>query len=365
MVISRFHERTGKLAVLDGLRGIAAVYVLIGHARWLLSQPYQTFRQHPEQYTWADKIGVFIAAGFRYGHEMVILFFVLSGFLIHLQQLNGKAKKSSADFINIKSYLIKRVLRIYPTLLLSMAISWVSGSIIMQINSSHDANADFTVKTFAENFFLIPTGKTWGNNGPMWSLRHEWFFYIIYPALLFLSRKRVLLPAAVAFLLFFCGLLNYQVPYIGEATFTLIIWWLGAALAEAYVAVEGYRLSILRGACVPAVILAFVVNPGPFRDLGMGIFFVGIIAILLTKKTKAVNGTILKFRFLGDFSYSIYILHFPLLLIIRELIIKNTKRLPNHLWFAAGAVIIVLPIIYLLFLLVEKPSLKLKSIIFK
>ena len=74
------------LRFLDGLRGLAALYVMIGHARWLLWEGYsEGYLQHPDSYSQAGKALVYFFSIFRYGREAVLFFFVLSGFVIHLR----------------------------------------------------------------------------------------------------------------------------------------------------------------------------------------------------------------------------------------------------------------------------------------
>ncbi|MBO9660262.1 MAG: acyltransferase family protein, partial [Chitinophagaceae bacterium] len=74
------------LAFLDGLRGIAALYVMIGHARWLLWEGGAAFQSHMQDYSVWGKMQVYFFGLFKYGHQMVLFFFVLSGFVIHLKQ---------------------------------------------------------------------------------------------------------------------------------------------------------------------------------------------------------------------------------------------------------------------------------------
>ena len=85
---------------LDGFRGLAAFYVMVGHARWLLWEGYsQGFQKHPESYTAINKALMYFFSLFKYGHEAVLFFFVLSGFVIHLRYAKRIAEQgASAKF---------------------------------------------------------------------------------------------------------------------------------------------------------------------------------------------------------------------------------------------------------------------------
>ena len=71
------------LRALDALRGLLAVYVLAGHARWLLWTGHREWLASAPA-AWELPLG-YSSAMLRYGHEAVMVFFVLSGFFIHLR----------------------------------------------------------------------------------------------------------------------------------------------------------------------------------------------------------------------------------------------------------------------------------------
>ena len=88
-----------KLRFLDGLRGLAAFYVMVEHARWLLWEGFtEGYRTHPVHYSLIGKCLVFGLSTFRWGHEAVIFFSVLSGFVIHLRYAAGLKNDSGYRF---------------------------------------------------------------------------------------------------------------------------------------------------------------------------------------------------------------------------------------------------------------------------
>jgi peptidoglycan/LPS O-acetylase OafA/YrhL len=74
------------LRVLDVLRGFAALYVMIGHAVWLLWVGY-----HPYLATGGHRALAYASELTRFGHQAVLLFFLLSGFCIHYRQARKRA----------------------------------------------------------------------------------------------------------------------------------------------------------------------------------------------------------------------------------------------------------------------------------
>src|ERR1700733_11516002 len=71
---------------LDGLRGLAALYVVLGHARLLLWEGYSSgYALHPASYSKLQKLLVYAFSSVAFGHEAVLFFFVLSGLVIHLR----------------------------------------------------------------------------------------------------------------------------------------------------------------------------------------------------------------------------------------------------------------------------------------
>src|SRR5438552_18554076 len=85
------------LQFVDGLRGLAALYVMVGHARWLLWEGYsEGFLKHPQDYSIFNKALVYLFSLFKYGHEAVLFFFVISGFVIHLRYAQALAAHGTA-----------------------------------------------------------------------------------------------------------------------------------------------------------------------------------------------------------------------------------------------------------------------------
>lgn len=354
------------LKALDGIRGLTAFYVFVHHARFSLSQPYfKGLASHPEKYEWYDKLLVYVFGLFKYGHEAVIVFFVLSGFVIHLKQ--GAPDFSFPTFSTI-NYLKKRTVRIYPTLLTSFAIyvivdyliSLVTGDNLMLLLSKYH------LSNFLYNLFLIPEAPIWGYNFPMWSLKHEWFFYLLYPILLWLSNKSFFFPLIITTLLFVSYALGLRIPYIGAAAYTLQVWCLGSILAYFYKNSGSKLINYFPYLLLIIIVYFFIdrenANTYPLLDLTFGLIVTGLLSVVILSKISFINKILNRFAWLGSFSFSLYLLHLPLINLFKVIVlnIQHVTELPFHQWYILASIFIILPVTYLIYYFTER-----KAIIYK
>jgi peptidoglycan/LPS O-acetylase OafA/YrhL len=174
--VSRLEEQTpvrapdrGRLAGLDGLRGLAALYVLLSHC-WLLTYPGFPTNHGPSWLGWL-----------MYGHLAVVFFLIVSGFSLavgparHGWRLGG-----------VGLFARRRAWRILPpywaALGLSLLVDW---TITPQPHSTAP-----TLRTVAvyglllQDLAVAPTP-----NGTFWSIAVEVELYFVFPLLLLLRRR--------------------------------------------------------------------------------------------------------------------------------------------------------------------------------
>ena len=332
-----------KLAFLDSIRGIAAIYVMIGHARWLLWEGWASFQTHSNQYNLLNKFLVYFSSIFKYGHEMVIFFFILSGFVIHLKYAEN-VKKDKAALFNFPKYFQRRFFRIYPPFLFAIALTFVADKIIeynhftifthiTPMQSVND-NVAFNhgLHTLIGNLFFLQGSfvSIFGSNSPLWSLMYEWWFYMLYPLLYFFYRKNIYLSYFFVFILltvFLFGITTHII-LIDKVLSYLFIWWLGVIIADIYV----NRLIINKGYFFPLATLLFLIPifklfkitplaQDTITALGMfGLFM--ILFHLLDKNSKVIRW-LEKCSFLGTSSYTLYVMHFPLLVVYNGFLLKR------------------------------------------
>jgi peptidoglycan/LPS O-acetylase OafA/YrhL len=244
-------EKRSNLMFLDGLRGIAALYVMAGHARWLLWEGYNSYQAHKANYNIADKFFVYFLEMFKFGHEFVLFFFVLSGFVIHLRYAKNLHLSGNAKF-NWGEYVYKRAKRIYPpfifAILLTMFLDFIGTRINPIIYEGHTANLlvnktignpNHEVLTFFGNlaFLYQEYVPIFGTNGPTWSLKYEWWFYMLYPLFLFLGKKHIIYPTIILLILFVASITisHWPEPLSQEIFGGMLAWWFGVLLCEIYV----------------------------------------------------------------------------------------------------------------------------------
>lgn len=295
-----------QLSTLQAGRAIAAIMVVLFHIEIFIFPQ----RLYPGQ-------GAF--APFAIGYSGVEFFFALSGFLmayIHTRHFNQPKEAGR--------YLKKRVGRIYPTywaLLIPLLVLWA----IMP-----DAGPEtMGLGQVAYDLSLLPT-----NGEPMlavaWTLQFEMFFYLVF-MLAIVSRR---LGAGVMALWFGACFISLFLP---ERPFPLqfltseynLIFLGGILAAHAFESIPSKRIWPL----FVGSILVFVgigladlyqvwPLPTPFRTFGMGAAASVIVACLAAGEAQRGWSAPALLKAIGDSSYSLYLVHMPLMTIGAAIMIK-------------------------------------------
>ena len=174
--------------VLDGLRGVAVLFVVIGHGL--------VFR-FGRGYSW----GQFAILG-------VLIFFVLSGFLI-----TGLLCAEERQFgrISLRDFYLRRAFRILP------AFSVFLGTVILLVHLGLITESRRTIIAallFIKNFM----GSGPSTLGHLWSLSMEEQFYLVWPILFRLVRRRFLLAPTLGLIF---GIVLYRGVAIRIAPYDL------------------------------------------------------------------------------------------------------------------------------------------------
>lgn len=158
-----------RLSGLDGVRAIAVLMVLVGHAA--------KFPQFPGA---IRDLLVFDIAGFG-----VAIFFVLSGFLITTLLVDERERRGR---VSLRDFYLRRTIRIFPAAYLYIACAVVAASIGWATLRSGDVAHALT---YTMNYHH---DRGW-SLGHLWSLAVEEQFYLLWPLLFLWSGRRALFAA--------------------------------------------------------------------------------------------------------------------------------------------------------------------------
>jgi peptidoglycan/LPS O-acetylase OafA/YrhL len=380
IITNSINQDKRKLLFLDGLRGMAAIYVMIGHARWLLWEGYaQGYLQHPGDYSFLNKILMYFFALFTYGHEVVLFFFVLSGFVIHLKYAKNLQKSNTPQF-SFGNYFYKRVKRIYPPFIFAILLTLLLDSLGKNFNfgiyngttpypliNENIGNSDWSAKSFFGNLLFLFRNyfPLFGTNGPAWSLKYEWWFYMLYPLFLLMGTKKILYPTILMAVLFIASFFPLYWPerLLQDIFSMMITWWLGVLLAEVYAGRIRIKYKYLALAVVVIFFSPMLKTANKILyDLNMAVFFFGLMAFFLAlsssnRLVKAVE----KLKIFGDFSYTLYIIHFPILVFLSGWVMKeNGNKLPSHFLFVIAGIVTTMVLAYLIHFATELPFMRSK-----
>jgi peptidoglycan/LPS O-acetylase OafA/YrhL len=358
-----------RILTLDSLRGLAAVTVVAAHACGILINGHSL-----DEYTPLYLL--------RAAHESVIFFFLLSGYVLTYQIKNQQ-------YFNYWNFLMQRVFRIYIPYFVVMTLVFILYIFFMQ-NKGDLQNKNWFFQPFpssrdvAAHFFLVGNFDTNAYNNIIWTLVHEMRVAIIFPFLLFLLKfntKGIITGLVCASLLVgLCianGIDNSE-GYNNSYLFTVhyfSFFVLGGLLVKHAEELSVWYLGLSsKSKKVCFLIMLFVFSysrmlfliPHKFDYLKISLFneFVSdwltalSAAFLIIYAIHVVNHkNILLSRFtlfLGKISYSLYLIHLPVILVGLS-VFSNTNKIVVVLSSVFIGVILAL----FLNRYIEKPSGKL------
>lgn len=297
-------------------RWVAAWLVVAEHARNLI---FVDFVQSPQPDAFAKAF--YFMTGF--GHEAVMVFFVISGYLV-----GGRVwELFAAGKFGWKRFLADRTSRLYAVLLVALllgaALDWTGATFFnrcglydLSISEpiavlSRPPIDSLTLRDFLLNALFLQTivGSTFGSNGPLWSLANEWWYYILFPTVL-------LTFSPGGYVRKLCGLV--AVCGLWLLLPASILWlfgvWLLGVLASRW---HRYLPSgwLAAGVFLVALCVARLeILHGPYLwQYLLGLSFAVLLASLAQARIRFPLATISEY--LAGFSYSVYLIHFPVLML--------------------------------------------------
>ena len=295
--------RGQRLERLNALRGPAALLVVLYHVRQIAVRDMGS------------------AGGFefwRFGHAGVDLFFVISGFVIYLVHRRDIGKASA-----LRHFLSRRFVRVYPPL-------WIvtTGVLIGALVTAHAVRPEKMDAWFiVRSYLLWPIQSALPLVPPAWTLSHEIKFYLLFATAIALSTRlwkplltavlagtiltglaEVIDPTAVPFAIAFL-LSPYNLEFAAGVAVAMIV--LGRAVAApralAAVGVVLWAVAAAHDQSLQAPDVAQVLRYGVPSAL-----------IVLGATARDVHHPVFRapvLRLLGDASYSIYLVHLPVIVV--------------------------------------------------
>jgi peptidoglycan/LPS O-acetylase OafA/YrhL len=340
--------------LLDLLRGLAAILVLADHCRNYFFVNFHEVGLHR----------VLLAVPYiltAAGHEAVVIFFVLSGFLI-----GGTVRRSfELGQWNWAGYLSNRLVRLWIVLLPGLLLTLLWDKIGIALEASRpvylgdpghpmvgsiartDAAAVFIGNVLFVQEVLVPA---FGSNGPLWSLANEFWYYVLFPlgllAILPISSTRTRIITAALFTLLGVWLRTTLLPLFP-------VWLLGAALINLPRPHLSNSLRWMAAATyVPIVFLCTRLHGtlGIVSDYILAGVTAALIWTLLSasRAAPAAAGQVRFSHGLARFSYTLYVVHLPFLTLMAALLVgdRRWQPTPPHIAAALGILAVTLAYAY-------------------
>jgi peptidoglycan/LPS O-acetylase OafA/YrhL len=330
------------------VRGVAAVTVVAGHALMAVSHGDDWF-------AWIQRNPLIALLNLRLAVEA---FFVLSGFVL----ASSLARNRHAS--ELPQYAVRRVFRIHVPYVFAVLFSWAASFFYGPLRSEvgpifhHFAKIHLTGAELARSLTFPGTA---GHQVPVgWTLEVEMVFSLLLPLLFWLARRthQAVLLAACALPLAWGPqghpTLKYALDFgIGIALFlerervARALARIGAPLAVGLLAVGLASAALPRWLGWP---LRFD-GSSPAEILLQGVGATALVALggfhPFVRRFFAVRPCL----YLGRISYSLYLLHVPVLLVLASLPVGG-----GDLWIPIAAFVLVLPLSALSYRLVERPA---------
>jgi peptidoglycan/LPS O-acetylase OafA/YrhL len=362
---------TSASALLGLVRFLAALLVCGEHWRNMLFVDYHQIGVHRLLYALP-----YVVTGA--GHQAVVIFFVLSGYLISgsIFRLIQRGEWSW------KLYLTHRLVRLWivliPALLLGaifdlsgvnfhLAPDWYSDQPVTHLAADSNGQSSngqqsgnhmsggiaksLNVHTLLGNLLFLQDilVAPFGSNSALWSLANEFWYYILFPCAFLALRKGTSTMSRLLNTLVFL-LSSWLVgPHI---LLMFPIWLLGTVLALVPVPQTSVRIRWLAAALYCPVIFYLAKSralPALYSDFALGIATWIFLWVLLGAKHEAPgSGWVRASRVGARFSYTLYLVHLPLVILLTALIQGESRWQPDprHLLYALPVLLLAIGLAY-------------------
>jgi peptidoglycan/LPS O-acetylase OafA/YrhL len=309
---------------LDAFRGICAIAVVGFHLRMTGG-----FTEWPI---------------FRGATIFVEFFFVLSGFVLTHTYLNKKTE--------FKDFFQKRLYRLYPlhlAMFLVMVVielgKWFAYSYFdMSFNNIPFTNK-YSLTEIPWNLLLlqswIPDANLLSFNYPSWSISVEFYMYmILFFTITFIGRQRVLVWLGISALAF-CLIIIAPNHYLYSAARGLACFFGGSLVYLVFRNTPKYDLSPFMATLIEVVLFAAIIavtlhSSDYKRVLAALVFMVAVYVFAFERGHLSTLLKVAPMQLLGKLSYSIYMVHASILLVLTSVAAVATKLFSYTFEYTVG-----------------------------
>jgi peptidoglycan/LPS O-acetylase OafA/YrhL len=371
----KFSEVSTKLEFIEGMRALAALYVVLGHFCSMVDAKFLDSGK-----SIATPLLQILMAPFWHGHLAVAAFIVLSGYSLEY----GLFQRGDGRVYGLGKFFKRRAMRILPAYYACLVISYI---VCQYVTIPNGANLPF------RNYVPITNDSIWAHvlmvhnwspdwmykiNGVLWSIGLEGQLYLLFPFLILLMQKGSPLLLLITVTIPTIIVVNY-VPGAGKTYSWFAILFVFGMMAAHF----SYR---------PSLIIGPKAKTGIFLSLVGALATIGIVTYNLSQGKTAADAPILISsdiafglstatflyavtvapgswieRFfsmkwlvkIGIFSYSLYLLHHPILQIFY---VNKPANILGSEMTMVYLIVVALPAIifvsWLFSLLFERPFVK-------
>ncbi|UBM11743.1 acyltransferase family protein [Cupriavidus metallidurans] len=340
--LARIRLTNNRYTHIDGMRAIAAMMVVcshyISHAALVLGEPTSSPLQ------------------VAFGAVGVQIFFSITGFLF--------TRKAMAGPIDISALIGSRVRRIIPLFVVAMTAAILMAAYISTSLKDaprihwYEVAAAYAYGFYGDHAPAIAGISISGQIGQIWTLHWEWWFYLFVPFIAVVLTRGTWLLAALAFA-GTCAL--YQLQVEGQSWVFFLPGVLCALVADR-VKLGNVAQAAAFVVGMVAFYLSLTIGAGPYRMTQLLLCLVGFPCLLFGNRWLL---SLRPLRYLGEVSYSIYMLHLLVASGFLVIITKDFREVfevtDDKLWLGLVMTAGLYVLCFVTYALVERPFMRQKT----
>ncbi|MEO6910366.1 MAG: acyltransferase, partial [Edaphobacter sp.] len=330
----------------------AALLVLLGHWRNILFIDYPQLTAHK-----ALLLVPYVLSSA--GHQAVIIFFVLSGYLI-----SGSVFRSfERGQWSWSGYLTHRVVRLWVVLIPGLLLCALWDNLGLRLNlapalysgavGNHvipDVGPLLKPHIFFGNLFFLQSVlvPVFGSDGPLWSLANEFWYYLLFPLGLAVLRRQFTMTQRVISGVLFLAIAGF----VRHGILQLFpVWLAGTALALLPPPRVSNRTRIMAAILYSPFAFIFAKThflPDIMSDYLFGIMTFVFLWVLLSATGRSAQNTLFPriSRALARSSYTLYVVHVPFILLLTALFLGDRRWVPDAQHLFKGFAILAAALLY-------------------